>query len=247
MNEVKFNLHSDRVLRAVFTALLAMDFGFVLLDLIFNYSRLIPAGAIQRLFNIAREDSLASWVSSVQTLFVGLILWLVFAANRKKAWAAIAAFFTYLGIDDGSKLYERVGTAVKQLSGSLESVEATGAVPHSYTWQYIFVPFFAAFGFFILIYLWRELKTNRERWVLFAALACYGLAVGLDFIEGLPEGYDTIATYVGVSGRFMNHFGRVLEEFLELLGTSLFLVTFLGHLLQVAPKWSLSFHEKAPR
>lgn len=244
MSELKLRLHARRTITTVFTALFALEAGFVLLDIVFNYNKLIPIGSVQRLFNIAREDSLAAWVASVQTLFVGIVLWFIYLKNRHKGWALIAAFFTYLAIDDGSKLHERIGTAVKQL-GDADSLDAATAEIHSYTWQYVFGPVFVAMGLFILFFMWRQLKTRNLRLLIFAALASYGVAEGLDFIEGVPNAYNNIGAAIGLSGKFVNHFGRATEEFLELFGTTLFMVAFLSHFIRIAPETHIVFNQRS--
>jgi len=242
MKELKFHLNAKRLVRQLFLALLTVEISFVLLDIVMNYGALIPIGSVQRLFNIAREDSLAAWSASVQTLFTAMVLWLIYAANRKRAWGVIAGFFTYLAVDDGSKFHERIGTAVKQSSAAGREV-AEAALDKTYTWQYVFGPFLVCMGIFILIFLWRELKAKDLRILIVAALASYALAVGLDFVEGLPVGYETVAAMTGLTPKFVNHFGRVIEEFLELFGTTLFLVAFLRHFIGIAPKTAVHFHQ----
>ncbi len=243
--ELSFQIDSKRFTKSLFLFLLSLELLFVLLDIVFNYFGLIPNGSIQRLFNIAREDSLQAWVAGVQTVCVGLVVWLIFAKTRGRAWAAIAAFFTYLGVDDGAKIHERIGTAVKDFSSA--RVPASEALLEtSYTWQFVFGPFFISMGLFILWFMWRELREPVLRWLIFAALACYGLAVGIDFVEGMPGAYAALGEYLGLTTKFTSHFGRVIEEFLELLGSSLFLVTFLKHFMQISPRTSVVFRDEPP-
>ena len=77
-----------RVARRVFVCCLLIEVGFVLLDYHVNYGRLTEVGAMRRLTNIAREDSLASWFGTTQTLLVALtawvVLWLVAAAGAPR-------------------------------------------------------------------------------------------------------------------------------------------------------------------
>lgn len=243
--ELSFHIDSKRFTKNLFLFLLSLELLFVLLDIVFNYLAFIPNGSIQRLFNIAREDSLQAWVAGVQTVCVGLVVWLIFAKTRGRAWAAIAAFFTYLGVDDGAKIHERIGTAVKDFSSA--RVPASEALLEtSYTWQFVFGPFFISMGLFILWFMWRELREPVLRWLIFAALACYGLAVGIDFVEGMPGAYAALGEYLGLTTKFTSHFGRVIEEFLELLGSSLFLVTFLKHFMQISPRTSVVFRDEPP-
>ncbi len=241
-----FSIDSKRFIKTLFLFLLGLELGFVLLDIVFNYYGLIPNSSIRRLFNMAREDSLQAWVAGVQTVFVGLVVWLIFAKTRGRAWAAIAAFFIYLGLDDGAKIHERVGTAVKEFSKSRLPASSDAILETSYTWQFVFGPFLISMGLFILWFLWRELREPSLRWLAFAALACYGLAVGIDFIEGMPGAYATIGESLGLSTKFTSHFGRVIEEFLELFGSSLFLITFLKHFMQISPRTSVVFRDESP-
>lgn len=244
MTEFKVSLDGPSLVKRVFLVIIVVEVLFVLADVFINYMQLIPIGSVRRLFNIAREDSLQAWVASVQTLFVGLVLFMIYLRNRRKPWACFAAFFTYLAVDDGAKFHERIGTAVKQMGrapAEIPEVAAGLELDASYTWQYIFGPFLVAMGIFLLIFLWRELETRKLRFLIFAALASYGVAVGLDFVEGLPAGYEWTAQQLGLSASFVNHFGRVIEEFLELFGTTLFLVAFLYHFIRISPKTTVIF------
>ena len=73
---VELVVQSDRFVRYVIGFCIAAEILFVFLDYHVNYGRLTEIGAIRRLFNIAREDSLASWFGTTQSLLIGLTLWL---------------------------------------------------------------------------------------------------------------------------------------------------------------------------
>ena len=119
---------------------LTLEVAFVLLDYHVNYGRLVDVGAIRRMTNIAREDGLASWFGTTQTLFVALTAWaLLLLARashapgwRRAGWSVIAAMFTYMAVDDGAQLREPFGTLSSVLG------EAGGSVLTSFpsfTWQ----------------------------------------------------------------------------------------------------------------
>jgi hypothetical protein len=228
-----------RFVRTIFFCLLGFELLLVFLDATVNYGEWTRIGAIRRLFNLTREDGLGNWFASTQTLFVGLVLWLVFLKNRRvelwKAWgwALLAVFFTYLAIDDGAKIHERIGTAVKA-AASVESFP-------SYTWHLVFGPFLGAMGLFLFIFLWRELKNHTLRILFILGLGCYVVAVGLDFVEGLEGGYDFLTSALSISPRALRHFAKVFEEFLEMLGTTIFLVCFLNHFTRISPIFSVQF------
>ncbi len=236
---ISVTVSSHRLIRTIFFYLLGFEFLLVFLDATVNYGEWTSIGAIRRLFNVTREDSLQNWFSSAQTLFVGLVLWLVFLRVKRddlwkgRGWALLAVFFTYLATDDGAQIHERVGTAVK-VSGLAQSFP-------SYTWHLVFDPFFGAMGLFILTFVWRELKDHTLRSLLMLGLGCYVIKVGLDFVEGLDNGYESLAEALALSPEPVRHFGMVLEEFLKMLGSTLFLVCFLKHFVRISPFFSIRF------
>ena len=68
---IDLSVDPTQVARRVFICCLLIEVGFVLLDYHVNYGRLTEVGAMRRLTNIAREDSLASWFG---TRFLGLLV-----------------------------------------------------------------------------------------------------------------------------------------------------------------------------
>lgn len=233
-------VNSRRFTRRLFAWLVGCELLLVLLDATINYGEWIPVGAIQRLFNLTRESSLGNWLASVQTLGVGTVLWFVFMNSRGRErwkaliWGLLAVFFTYMAVDDGAQIHERVGTAVKR---GLPSVTFFP----SYTWQVVFGPVFGAMGLLLLGFVRQELKDDTLRAWLLLGLGCYVVAVGLDFLEGLPGGYLVVADALGAGLHAVRHFGKVVEEFLEMLGTTFFLACFLTHLTRIAPHCSIQF------
>ncbi len=255
-----------RLARRVFLCCVALEVAFVLLDYHVNYGRLTEVGAIRRLTNIAREDGLASWFGTTQTLFVGLTAWTLFLLVRARdaptwrrtGWLVVAAMFTYMAVDDGAQLHERFGTLGRTLSDGA-SASVLQSFP-SYAWQVLFVPVFGSFGLLLVLFLWKELQSREAFALVLSALACLAVAVGLDFIEGLDEGhpwnlYDGIVTRVDIAeftaNRFrrtpyetLEHFSRSLEEFLEMFASTLIWVAFLRHLPAVAPDVRLTLRAR---
>jgi hypothetical protein len=255
---------APRVVRFVLVGCLLLEVAFVLLDYHVNYGRLTEIGALRRMTAIAREDGLASWFGTTQTMLVALTAWAIVAVIRaqgaarwrRAGWTVVAMLFTYMAVDDGAQLHERVGTAVQVLGE--ESAPSALAFFPSYTWQIVFGPIFAVLGLAVAVFLWRELSDRVALALVFAALSCFGLAVGLDFIEGLDADhslnvYTFLTARTGVDAwaadRFgrtgyeaLDHFGRSLEEFLEMLGGTLFWTAFLRTLTSVTPelrvRWS---------
>ncbi|HJO37781.1 MAG TPA: hypothetical protein QF650_04180 [Vicinamibacterales bacterium] len=99
--------------------------------------------------------------------------------------AVLALWFSYMTVDDGAQLHERIGTTVSILQEDAGS-SALDLFP-SYTWQLVFLPLFGGLGLFMAAFLWRELQDRPARLAVIAAIGCLVVAVGLDFFEGLEE------------------------------------------------------------
>ncbi len=152
------------------------------------------------------------------------------AAGCASNGGVAVAFFAWIGLDDGAAIHERVGTAV----------EGGVAFFPSYAWQVVFVPIFTVA---MLVTFHVVLRTRRASWTrtLFTAgLACYIVAVGLDYLEGRVGAYDHVASFLGVPLESVSHYSRVVEEFFEDFGASLILVALLRHLLSTVGSIRLS-------
>ncbi|BCR05563.1 hypothetical protein DESUT3_26320 [Desulfuromonas versatilis] len=247
-------MQSAQVRRRLFGACLTIELLLLLADALINWGRLIDIGPIRRLFNIAREDGLASWFMASQTLLAGLTLWLVVLVVRARGesrgrvwgWAFLALFFTGMAVDDGALIHERVGSAFKAvvLPGEGDQAALTWGgrlleIFPSYPWQLLFLPLLAAAGLFLLVFLWRQLSRKGARSALLLALGCLALAVGLDFVEGMSEAHPwNLHAWMTEQGGFspaaVRHFSKAIEEFLEMLGISVFWALFADQLMRLA-------------
>ena len=248
---VELTLDSEALARRVLIFCIVSEVLFVLLDYHINFGEWTDIGAMRRLFNIAREDSLASWFATTQTLLAGLTLGLVCLATRRQpgmgwkatAWLVLASFFIYMAVDDGAQLHERLGSTVDAMR---EDLGASLDFFPSYSWQLIFLPFFGSLGLFMLVFLWRELGSPSSRVLLLTAIAFQVFAVGLDFLEGLEPDHPW-NLYAAISDRYdlepwtesrfgespydtLDHFSRSIEEALEMAAISFLWFLFLRHL-----------------
>jgi hypothetical protein len=225
--------------RTLFLALVGVNLALVLLDGTINYAEWVSAPSIQRLFNIAREDSLANFLGSIETLVVAGVVWLIFVHARRTAtpprlvvgWGVLAATFTYIGIDDGAQIHERVGSAVA----------STPDFFGSYTWQIVFVPIFAAAAVLGALVVWHDVPGRSPRALLAAGVLCYIGGVALDYVEGEDDTLSNLAEDWGLGEYTVTHYSKVIEESLEWLGSTLFLVVFLAHLMRRVDRIGVSF------
>jgi hypothetical protein len=251
--DVEITVRTGRFLRTVFAVCVALEIALVLLDYHVNYGGLTQIGSLRRLTNITREDSLASWVGTTQTLLVAVTLWLLYVAVRsrpvetwrRRGWLVLAIFFTFMAADDGALLHERAGTVFSQIhSSDAPGGEATeigaralDAFP-SYAWQIVVLPLFVVLGLFALLFLWRELDSHRARVAVVVALACFAAAVGLDFVEGLDEDhpwnlYTRLTEWIDFGDYTEYRFGNTAFDTLRHFSKSIeeFLEMFGGTLL----------------
>jgi hypothetical protein len=259
---VELTLDSEALAQRVLIFCIVAEILFVLLDYHVNFGEWTEIGAMRRLFNIAREDGLASWFATTQTLLAGLTLALIGLAARRQpgmgwtatAWLVLASFFIYMAVDDGAQLHERLGSTVEAMR---EDSGASLDFFPSYTWQLIFLPFFGVLGLFMLVFLWRELRSPFSRVLLSTAIAFQVSAVGLDFMEGLEPDHPW-NPYAAISERYdleawtesrfgesaydtLDHFSRSMEETVEMAAISILWFLFLRHLSIVPGQLMIRF------
>jgi hypothetical protein len=250
----------DQITRRLFLFCLLFAFLLFLLDAFVNYAQLTEIGAVRRLFNITREDSLASWFGTTLTFMVALTLWFIVLVKRRSAapagirrgWLVLAVFFTYLAVDDGAEIHERLGSTLKAISESASPgalsplVEKILHLFPSYPWQVLFAPVLGIMCVFLVLFLWSELPDPRLRRLLVIALACMLLALCFDFVEGLESRHPwnlhtVIEKKCDLDNYTVRHFAKSIEESTEILGMTLFWMTFLGYLGTPAGK-RVHFH-----
>jgi len=226
--------------RKVLLYCLFIEASILLLDLLLNYFQLVESTSIQKIFNVAREQSLGTWFSVVQAAIAGLVLLGLHRLTHTRqwrtwGWLVLALFFLYISADDAAKIHERLGGYLWRLAASDESSllgEFSRFFP-SYGWQWVFAPFFGAFGLYILLFLWHQLPDNRLRLTVVAAFGCWAIAIGIDFVEGREGFFESIAAALEVKKYTVSHPFLMAEEFLEMFGTSLFLCLFVQRFLSL--------------
>ena len=244
---VELRVDWRRLATRVLLVCFAAEAAFVVLDYHVNYGRLIDVGAMRRLFNIAREDGLASWFASTQTFLVGLTLLAIYAVVRSRGYLVLAIGFLYMAVDDGAQIHERFSSTFDALT---ERSTLAAGFP-SYTWHVLFLPPFAALGLYLLGFLWRRFDRRKPRLLLVTAMVCLATAVAMDFFEGLEEKHPAnvyaaaVRRYPSLDAwserRFgtaaeetLRHFSKSIEETLEMGAMSILWFVLWGHLGSVA-------------
>jgi len=248
------NVDTDYLSWKLLIVLVCCELMLVLLDIVINYAEVIRYTSMHELFNIAREDGLAGWFMTAQTLVAALVLWFIYylsctldgiTAFYRRSWLALALFFTYMSADDGAIIHERLGTMFEEMTVGAPLAEDAGTLSQwldlfpSYEWQFL-LPLFALIGLYMLYFLWKTLGVSRPLMMVLAAFTSLSVAVVLDFIEGMPADhnlnvYSWLKQAYVLEDYTVDHFARSLEEFLEMLGISLFLVVFIAQIKRILP------------
>ena len=251
-------IDQNQMLWWLITGLVAAEIAIVMLDALVTELGWIPIGAVRRFFNITREDGVANFFSSFQMLAVAAVLLLITLVVRGQnqgsrsrlvwGWGLITSLFFYMGVDDATKLHERLGTIFGELvtgpSGQTDPnfLGQLYDVFPSYTWQLVLGPFVAAAGLFVVVFLMRQLPSLHLKLLVCAALGLFVIAVGMDFVEGMENGIMIrVADVFSTFPERAVHFSKSIEEFLEMAGTTIFLFVFLKTLMHTTPSIAFEF------
>jgi hypothetical protein len=198
---------------------------------------------------------------SVQTLFAGVTVFMIYLASKRSedpgrtvlSWLIISMFFIFMAADDAAQIHERLGSAFEHYAetGSGLPGRILEFFP-SYAWQLLLLPIFAGLGLFMLIFLWTRMRSTRGRVKLILALSFFGIAVFLDFVEGLEPDHRfnffyKIIDNSSLSEDFVLHYAKVVEEFLEMLGIALLFSMFFMYLATFVKSIGFSFENGADR
>ncbi|MHC4992576.1 MAG: hypothetical protein ACYTGC_16520 [Planctomycetota bacterium] len=267
---VRFVIRPRVALPLLVIVCFVISWSFLFFDYSINYSGVAKSGAVRRMFNMTREDGMPSLFMIMQMTLLATTVWAVWLTVRKRTssrfrrigWLILALFFSYLAVDDGAKVHERLGTAYEEVTERNEEALGAGAMEAfpSYAWQVVFMPIFSVMGIFMLVFLWRELGSTLPRALVFVAFGLFATAVFFDFIEGLDpdhewnlyrilaernEGIETFTRKQFDRSAYdsLRHFSKTIEECMEMMGMTLLWAVFLGHLMRLAPAVHLQFDD----
>lgn len=197
-----------------------------LFDIFFYYYGWLPSEIVSRSFNIAIEDSYGTWIATNISLLTGLvalaIAWREYLGSQGRialGWLVVGLFFVFVSFDDAAKFHERLGSAIHYQVEDNTGTELATWFP-SWGWQLYVAPLFVAMGVYLYGFFWVVLSRRLILWSLLG-LAMLAAAVGIDFYEGMLDRENQEAFV---------HLLHLLEELLEMFGTTVFLFVFLESL-----------------
>jgi hypothetical protein len=239
----------ERLVKTIFIICLISVGILFFLDFVQNVAKVWYFKRFKDLSNVAMENSFGTWFSIVLNFMAGMAATLPALYNSKilhrrgraTAWALIALFFVYVSLDDHLVFHER-------MSGGLGPVILSKVLGEqvrfaTYEWIYLFVPLFAIFGVFMLVFMYKEMKRGKFRVLLVLALTLWAAAVGMDAWEGAGMPYLGLTGTSGIERFKVRHTLMLVEETFEMLGSTLFLYLFLSHVstLLIGGRFSLVF------
>jgi hypothetical protein len=232
----EWDVDFSRMTRFVLVGCLVAEALIFMLDVCQHVAEIWYFENIKDLSNVILENSFGTWLSVVLNAGVGVVGLGVVLCCRKTAqsglktlaWLLIALFFIYISLDDHLVLHERLSGGIGRAVFKLQLAQQFRFL--TYEWIYIFVPLFGLFGLFMLVFLMRDLKGWRQRFWLLAGLALWTCAVGLDAWEGAGLPYEGMLEVTGLARTKIRHSIMLIEEMLELLGSTVFLYLFLSRL-----------------
>lgn len=170
-------------------------------------------------FSLTEEKNVPTWWSSALLAACAVVLGFIAATKTrgpgqfKGHWIALSAIFCYMSIDELVEIHEWLN--------SLKSVDGL----HGFLYYGWVVPAGAIVGVFALSYLkfLFHLPPKTRNAVALAGLIYVGGAIGIELLLG-------VWTDVHGENNFMWAVIGAVEEAMEMLGSSLFLLTLLRYL-----------------
>ena len=237
----------------------AAELLLVACDLYFEFFRQTEHRSLRRLFNMAREDSIPTWFASAQAFSIGLTLLAVVylqtlrGARRRVRFGFLftALFFFFVSMDDAATFHEKVGSVLGDVFANPEEHPffiRWLARLDNYGWQMFVMPVFALAGVAMFAFVARRLHAHGLlRWFVLG-LAAYVVAIGLDFVEGIEDAggergvvFRDLGERLAMPEHKVSHLSKLVEEYLEMLGTSLIWYGFLRYLTVLADGIQLRF------
>ncbi len=195
------------------------------------------------LIDLDQEANLTAWYSSAKLLGLAIISYLIYNAEKNLPdgntrsswmWLIVALIFLLLSADETASIHETIAnTIMKQASIGVdirETVLGGDTYKDSFAWVLLLAPFILAVSVFFLVFFYKKFSSSKTTLALaVTALACYLLAVGSEATIYIAPTFaeftaaDTLQYRISIG----------IEESGEIIGTTLFLLTFLRYRLSL--------------
>jgi hypothetical protein len=246
---------NDYVLpKKLFWSLWFVCCGLVVCDSVLTFHDVTGYYVFNRVFDMTREESIPNWYASILLFCIALTCVLTYAIQRLRVerqvaapWLFFGAFFTFLSMDDGAKIHERLGSFFRELAeegdGMFTTFQPLLEAASTYSWQIFVLPVFLFCAFFMLLWGFNNISVGEtHRWIILGGFFI-ATALGLDYFEGLVDNEVIELEGRALSVNAIEHYQRVLEEFLEMTGFICILRGLCVHLLSLESQISLSVHK----
>lgn len=202
-----------------------------------GFTRLLP------MLFVGQDDSLPAWYSSVILLFCAVLLAGIARVARRSGepyvfhWAALAAIFLYLAVDEGVAIHEKLsplGRAMLRGAG-IESgvVSRAWVVPGA---------IFALVVALVYLRFLLRLPARTRRLFVVAGVLFVGAAIGMEvatdayvYLQGGPPNLTAADNVMRTV--ILPH----VEEFMEMLSIVVFVYALLAHAGGLSKSYELSF------
>ena len=244
---VSIAVNADSFPRRLSWYLWLVCWGLVICDTVLTFHDITGYYVFHRVFDMTREETIPNWYASVLLFCIGLTSLLIYVVQRARGvfradaspWLFFAGFFTFLSMDDGAKIHERLGTFFRDLTEEGEGIfwifQDVLDSASTYSWQIFVLPVFLFVGFFMLLWGYQHVKnTKTHGWILLGGVSI-AVALGLDYFEGLVDNDVIDLSDRAFSEYTIEHYQRVAEEFLEMTGFICILHGLWIHLLSLVP------------
>lgn len=249
-----FEINEYSLPKRMFWYLWLVCCGLVACDSVLTFHDVTGYYVFNRVFDMTREESIPNWYASILLFCIALTCAVTYTIQRRRVdrrdalpWVFFAGFFTFLSMDDGAKIHERLGSFFRELAEEGDGVftvfQPVLEAASTYSWQIFVLPVFLFFAFFILLWGFNNISVREtHRWILLGGFFI-AIALGLDYFEGLVDN-----GVIDLEGRLLSvntieHYQRVLEEFSEMTGFICILRGLCVHLLSLETHIGLSLYK----
>lgn len=249
-----FEINEYSLPKRMFWYLWLVCCGLVACDSVLTFHDVTGYYVFNRVFDMTREESIPNWYASILLFCIALTCAVTYTIQRRRVdrrdalpWVFFAGFFTFLSMDDGAKIHERLGSFFRELAEEGDGVftvfQTVLEAASTYSWQIFVLPVFLFFAFFILLWGFNNISVREtHRWILLGGFFI-AIALGLDYFEGLVDNGVIDLEGRPLSVNTIEHYQRVLEEFSEMTGFICILRGLCVHLLSLETHISLSLYK----